>query len=136
VGYFIAYRHTGENPDRLEQLLPLVNNSLQAKGIETYCTYFDENSFRAGNYTPQAIMDHAFKKIDEMGGLFVIQDSLEKSEGMLMEVGYCIAKGLPIVVAKRKAVNSTYLPDMADTSIVYDDTKDLVATIAVQTNLA
>lgn len=136
MGYFIAYRHTGEDPDRLEQLLPTTNNALQAKGIETYCTYFDEDSFRSGGYTPQAIMNHAFEMIDKMGGLFVIQDSTEKSEGMLMEVGYCIAKGFPIIVAKRKTVNSTYLPDMAGTKIIYDDTHDLAATIASQSNLA
>ncbi len=130
MGYLIAYRHTGEAAEKLNKLIPPVNDALLRRGIEVYCTYFDEDAFTDSGWSPRAIMNHAFRKIDEMGGVFVVQDSTEKSEGVILEVGYCVAKGLPIVVAKRSTVTNTYLPEMADTSFEYSNIEELQKLIA------
>ncbi len=125
MNYFIAYRHTGEEPTRLSKLLPEVKNSLEERGSKIYCTYFDENSFRSNGYKPKDIMEHAFNKIEELGALFVVQDSSQKSEGMLMEIGFCVAKKLPVVVAKRSGVDNSYLSSMASYSFEYEDVVNL-----------
>ena len=46
--YFIAYRHTGADPAYLEQLLPAIREAFKSSGLEVYCTYFDEDGFKAG----------------------------------------------------------------------------------------
>lgn len=125
MGYFVAYRHTGADPERLNVLLPAVCESLKELGQAVYCTYFDDAEFKAKGSKPRQIMEHAFSKIEEMDGLFVVLDGEEKSEGMLMEVGYCVARGLNIVVAKRSGVDNTYVPNMADYSFEYDNVDDL-----------
>lgn len=125
MGYFVAYRHTGADPKRLEKLLPAVCDSLTERGHAVYCTYFDEEQFKATGQKPRQIMEHAFSKIEEMGGLFVVMDSEEKSEGMLMEVGYCAARGLGVIVAKRNGIENTYVPNMANSSFEYQDIEDL-----------
>ncbi len=125
MGYFVAYRHTGADPGRLGDLLPAVCESLRERGEEVYCTYFQEEEFKSAGHKPRRIMEHAFEKIEKMGGLFVIIDGEEKSEGMLMEVGYCAAKGLKTVVAKRRGVENTYIPNMADHNFEYTDIEDL-----------
>lgn len=132
MGYFVAYRHTGADPERLSALLPAVCESLKKRGQEVYCTYFEEEEFKAAGQKPRQIMEHAFQKIEELGGLFVIIDGAEKSEGMLMEIGYCSAKGLKIIVAKRKGFDNTYVPNMADYSFEYADIEDLKAKILSQ----
>ena len=116
MGYFIGYRHTGADPAYLDQLLPAVRDTFLDCGVETYSTYFDEDNFKSSGYTPADIMKHAFSKIEEIGGLFVVIDGPEKSEGQILEVGYCIAKAIPIVVAKRRGV-STYIDQMTDRSL-------------------
>lgn len=125
MGYFIAYRHTGADPERLNKLLPIICNGLKARGEKVYCTYFDEIKFKSSGHKPHQIMEHAFSKIEEMGKLFVVIDSAKKSEGMLVEVGYCIARGIKIIVAKRAGVNNTYIPSMAQVYFEYDDIKDI-----------
>ncbi len=129
MGYFVGYRFTGAEPAYLDKLLPLVRDTFAEEGVETYCTYFDESSFQKENLDQRQIMDHAFLKINEVGGLFVLIDGPEKSEGQLIEVGYCVAKGLPIVVAKRRSVENTYVHKMADTSFEYDTLEELAQKI-------
>ena len=130
MNYFIAYRHTGEDPQRLFQLLPAVREAFFGQHHVVYCTYFDEDTFASAQYSARDIMEHAFRKIEEMGHLFVVQDSTEKSEGMIMEVGYCRAKGIPITLAKRRAIFGTYLPDMADRVFEYATIEELEGIIS------
>lgn len=79
---------------------------------------------------PREIMTHALKIIDDCDFLFVLLTGPEKSEGMLMEVGYCLAKGIPVLVAVKEGVEGTYLPKMTDHVIVWADQSDLAHQIA------
>lgn len=125
MGYFIAYRHTGADPAYLDELLPRVRDAFKRQGIDTYCTYFDEASFQQKQLAPQQIMIHAFERIEELGGLFVIIDGEDKSDGQLMEVGYCLAKDIPIIVAKRRSVTNTYIHKMTSRSFEYESLDEL-----------
>jgi nucleoside 2-deoxyribosyltransferase len=122
---FIAYRHTGEKTEYLEELLGAVRDALAKVDVEAYCTFFDEAEFQDKSLEAYQIMEHAFSVIDESDMLFVIQTSENKSEGMLMEVGYCIAKDIPIVVAASSKVKQSYLSEMATASFKWDDLQDL-----------
>lgn len=126
MAYFISYRHTDADPQQLQQLLPAIRDAFTAAGETIYSTYFEDESFRAAHSTPAEMMRHAFTKIDELRGLFVIQNSNERSEGMLMEVGYCLAKNYPICVATQQNVQHTYLPSMVKRHLVYNDIEDLI----------
>ncbi len=125
MGYFIAYRHTGVDPKYLSELLPTVRDSFNENGENVYCTFFDEEEFQNKNFGPERIMQHAFLKIEEMGGLFVVIDGPEKSEGQLIEVGYCIAKNIPIIVAKRRSVSNTYVDRMTNKVLEYENIDEL-----------
>lgn len=129
MGYFIAYRHTGVDSVYLEQLLSVARDAFASAGIDIYCTFFDENEFQKQSMNPRQIMDHAFAKIELMDGLFVLIDGDEKSEGQLMEVGFSIARKIPLIVAKREGV-STYVDKMADDVFTYNDLDDLRQKIA------
>lgn len=137
MGYFIAYRHTGADPAYLDELLPSVRDAFSNQGVDTYCTYFDEASFQAKQLAPQDIMAHAFSKIEELGGLFVLIDGEEKSDGQIMEVGYCLAKAIPIIVAKRRSVVNTYIHQMTSRSFEYDSLEKLaqgITTVCAEDN--
>lgn len=126
---FISYRHKGEDPDKLLKLLTAVRDGLSESGISAYCTFFDEDAFQEKDFGARDIMDHAFKKINTVDVLFVILTSDEKSEGMLMEIGYALAKKIPIVVAAKNTVKVSYVPEMSTYSIVWSDIDELARKI-------
>lgn len=126
---FIAYRHTGESTQDLELLLMPIKEALEQQNIEVYCTFFDENSFKNKKIGERQILEHAFSEIDKINFLFLIQTTDSRSEGMLMEVGYCLAKKIPIVVAAKDNIGNSYLPEMADILIKWDKVEDLVVKI-------
>ena len=125
---FIAYRHTGEDPEVLGPMLTAVRDELGRIGIEAYCTFFDEAQFQSKSLGPRAIMAHAFEMIEARDMLFVILAGDAKSEGMIMEVGRFFGR-LPIVMAVREGLGYTYLPDMADVTYTWATNSDLVAGI-------
>lgn len=128
--YFLSYRHTDEDPEVLRQLLIPVRDAFAARGDEIYCVYFQEKELKSAPYTPLDILEHAFDKIEEIGHLFVLQHSTGRSEGMLMEVGFCRGKNIPITVAHRHDVTNTFLPTVADHTFDYTDIDDLCQKIA------
>lgn len=124
---FISYRHTGEKTEELEPLLTSICESLASSGVDTYCTFFNQDEFMGQSLGPHQIMYKAFEIIDDSDFLLVIQASEKKSEGMLMEVGYCIAKKIPVVVAVKEGIDDTYLPDMANYVITWKNADELAS---------
>lgn len=122
---FIAYRFSGEDPKNIEPVLRGTVDALKARGIDSYCTFFDNDDVRDTEKTAREIMSHAFSIIDASDFLFVILMSEEKSEGMIMEVGYCIAKKIPIVIAVKEGIQNTYLPQMTSHTFTWADSADL-----------
>jgi hypothetical protein len=123
---FLAYRHTGEDPAALEPMLTGVVQALGGIGVEVYCTFFNEEHFKAKQYNPRAIMEHAFEMIKARDALLIIQSSNEKSEGMILEMGKFFGEK-PTILGKhiRVAARSTYLPDMADHAFDWEYQKEL-----------
>lgn len=126
---FIAYRSTGEAPEQLELLLTAVRDALNAKAVEAYCTFFDEQMIKGKNLNKRQIIEHAFAEIDKVDFLFVLLASNQKSEGMLMEIGYCLAKDIPIIAAVKIGIANSHVPDVAERRLEWSDVNDLVMAI-------
>jgi len=122
---FVAYRHTGEDPEVLNKQMNAVRKGLKKAGIEFHCTYFEEDEFQDRKMGAREIMEHAFSVLDKCSCLLVILSSEEKSEGMLMEIGYCFARQIPIVVAQSSEVSKSYVPQMAQTVISWQTYAEL-----------
>lgn len=127
---FIAYRFSGEDPKTIEPALTAVRDGLKFQRIDSYCTFFNDLPDRDRNGDTKAIMQHAFKEIEQSDFLFVLQTSEAKSEGMLMEIGYCLAKNIPIVVANRAGIRSSYIHLLANKYFVWEDILDLTDKVA------
>ena len=124
---FIAYRSSGEDPKAVEPVLISIRDAFKDRGIETYSTFFDEAKIKS--LDTRQIVEHAFGVIDSADFLFVVQISDNRSEGMLIEVGYCLAKKIPIVVATKDIVTKTYLPKLASQSFKWSTIEDLTRCI-------
>ena len=127
---FISYRFTGEKLEDLHALLGPVRDALQDKGVDAYCNLHDEDlANRSKNFKPQDYVFDAFKTIDGVDVLFVVVTSENKSEGMILEMGYALGKNKSIIVAVKEGVGRTYLPGMAKVLIKWTDINDLVSKI-------
>ena len=109
---------------------PPARDALQAlngRRVEVYSTFFDKTIKRS--LGARQITEHAFGVLDGADLLFVVQTSDNKSEGMLIEIGYCLAKKIPIIVATKDTVTKTYIPDIAAQSFRWGTLEDLTKVI-------
>lgn len=128
---FISYRFTGESKEDLDNLLTPIKAVLDDKGIDLYCNYFDNDLVvRSKNFAPQDYVFDAFSTLNTCQILLALIKSSDKSEGMILEVGYAIAKGIPVIVAVKDGVSGSYLPGMANRKIEWSNTDDLSEKIA------
>jgi len=127
----ISYRFTGEKPEDLKNLLIPVRNKLKEVGVDAYCNLLDEDlETRSKSFQPQDYVFDAFRILDSSDMLFAVVASEYKSEGMIMEVGYSIAKGIPVIVAIKEGIADTYLPGMANLVIHWNNLEDLLNKIS------
>jgi nucleoside 2-deoxyribosyltransferase len=124
--YFISYRHTGAEEPRLGNLQNAIKEAFDTRPQdEFYSTYYNQQEFDSSNMGAADIMRFAFKIIDTNDIMLVILDSETKSEGMLIEIGYCLAKNKKIIIAKNSNINNSYCQDLADYKFDYANLEDL-----------
>jgi nucleoside 2-deoxyribosyltransferase len=122
---FISVRFTGEEPSAVDSMVKQISDALSRAGHKPVDMIQSEPLFEREHYTNRQIMLHALKELDNCDALLCVLRSDEKSEGMLMEVGYALAKGKRIIVEVRDDVTKTYLPDMAEITFRFSNTEDL-----------
>lgn len=132
--FFISYRFTGEKPADIDALLRPVRDTLVALHHEVYVNYYDtelppETDGTYDTYKPKDYLYHALEKMAGSDVVLVLLQSAKKSEGMLIEVGFALAKGIPVVVAAKKGVEDSYLPTVGSATFVWSEIEDLLKTI-------
>ena len=121
---FIGQPVTGEDINQLREESDKICSLLESKNKETYCVIFDGSEKEANSNENK--MKYAFSKLDGCDTFLVILRNERKSEGMLMEFGYAIAKKMKIIVAIKNGVKNTYLPEIADEVIKFENIDDLL----------
>jgi len=119
---FISYRATGEDKNELNKIMKKVYLGLEKKGYNLYCILWDLELQTKGK---KELFKSTMKKIDNSKILFVFSKSEEKSEGMLMEIGYAMAKGKKIVLLIKKDVKKTHLRELIEQTYEFENLKDL-----------
>lgn len=121
---FIGQAVTGEDLSQLYKEMDQVYLSLDKAGHLHYCTLKeDEKEF--SKKTKRQIMEHAFNEIDKSDAFLAIVRSEKRSEGLLIEIGYVMAKKKRFVLAIKQDVKNTYLRELADEVIEFDNIQEL-----------
>ncbi|MDO8470038.1 MAG: nucleoside 2-deoxyribosyltransferase [bacterium] len=124
---FISFRFTGEDMSELKGVIRGIEEALHAAGHETVCSVWEEEKFTKERFTPRQILEWALRELDSADTYLAFVKSTERSEGMLLEAGYALAKGKRFIVAVRRDITTTFLRHIADTIIEYDSYGDLYA---------
>ena len=111
----------------LEVTLKNIITALDTAGHATYCSFGNESFFKDNSYSVKQIMEHSLEELDRCDAIFAFINSNERSEGMLIEIGYAKAKGKPIVLAVREGVGAHSSKGVADHLIEFKDLEDLCA---------
>ena len=122
---FLAYKYTGEDPEVLKGIIDQIVSSLGKAGHTTFCS-FDKNVFfteQSSSYKQR--LEYVITELDSSDYVLAFVKSQEKSEGMLLEVGYALAKGKKIILAIKSGVHVTFLSEIADVVIEFEEPDDL-----------
>ena len=118
---YIAYKFAGENQEELIRTLKEISDILEEKGHKVYYASKEEDLFTKKKFTFKQILNHALKELDNSDAILVFVKSNEKSEGMLLEVGYALSKKKKIILAIKQGVNLPFTEDIADRTIEFTD---------------
>ena len=121
---FISYKFTGEPYQELVENIGIIENQLAQSAHFVYSSLQDEKWVQENKPTNKDIL-HTIEKLGNSDVILVFLNSNEKSEGMLIEIGYAMAKQKKIVLLVRKDIETNYLRDIADTVIEFADIKEL-----------
>ncbi|SRR5258708_2750080 len=130
---FLSFRFTGEDPNVLSQVNKKIVEAFAKSGHQVSNSFDMQEHFSANKFTNKQIMQHTFSDLDKADALFAYINSDARSEGMLMEIGYALAKGKKVIIATKIGVKS-YAPELADTAIGFSDLDELYKKL-VQLNL-
>ena len=121
---FIGQAVTGQDIKILQFEMEKITGILSTKDLKIYSTLELEgkNNFKtAGDW-----VKHAFDVIDNSDIFLAIVRTEHRSEGLLMEIGWCLSKKKKFILAIKEDVKNTYLKDMADEIIEFKDFNDLL----------
>jgi nucleoside 2-deoxyribosyltransferase len=124
-GVFISYRFSDIPKDDLEKLIDPVYDIFKKNGADIFCNFYKDATYIENKYTAKQIMEDCFKEIDKRDHILCLVDTDKYSCGMLLEIGYALAKNKRILVCFRKGCEIDTLGAMANKVIVYEDYDEL-----------
>jgi len=122
---FISYRFTGEEPKELKKTLLQIHETVEKAGHEHYSTIFDSEQFADKRWSGKQIMEKAFNEIDKSDLVLFFVKSPEVSQGMLVELGYTLAKNKRVILAIQKEIRDSIFRRHIDEVIEFEDLEEL-----------
>lgn len=122
---FISFRFTGEPFDELLEFFRPVWTELEQRGYTVACSLRKEAFYKEHAFSTKQMLEDAFQELESSDILVAVVRSLEKSEGMLMEVGYAHALHKPIVACVYEGV-STFVQDVATDALIISSTESVL----------
>ena len=124
--FFISYRFSDIPVKELQKLIDPVYNLFKDAGCHTFCNFYKDSYYVDNNYTAKQIMEDCFGELEGSDFVVCLVDTEKYSCGMLLEIGYALAKKKSIVVCCREGCEIDTLIAMANKTITYKDYDELV----------
>lgn len=122
---YIAYKFSGQDKKKLKETLTDISNILGNKNYKSFIFFRDVENWGEIPMTSSQVITQAFQQLKKADILFALVADSEKSEGLLLEVGFAKALGKKIVLAIKDDVRAVFLKDVADLIISFNNLEDL-----------
>ena len=126
---FLAYRFSGEDKLILQEFLSRISQTIKELGHETFIFCRDRQNWGEVKMDSTEIITEALKELRQCDAILAIQNGDEKSEGLLLEVGYAKGLGKKIFLAISKDAKRPFLRGISDQVIEFNSIDDLVQKI-------
>lgn len=126
---FVSFKFTGEDYEDVQKTMSQILTALRARGFEVYCNIESEEKYIKDKYTAQQIFADTLPNLDKSDMIFVFNNSENRSEGMLIEIGYALAKGKPIFLAAKKGITINSSKAVSTKVLEFEDLEDLLEKI-------
>jgi len=123
---FLAFRFTGESVEELDKILSKIKTALEQAGHTVVCSFWEEEYFQKNHFTNKQLLEYMLNELDNCDSVLALIKSEEKSEGMLLEIGYALAKRKQFVLMIKKGIKSIFLQEVANRVVEYEEMEDLV----------
>lgn len=127
---FLSYKFTGMDIEGIHALIDPVYENLK-KNYDVYCNLYDPEAFRE-NITVKEIMEAALANLETCDCQVIIHNGEVNQimgEGMLIEIGYAIAKNIPRILLFKEGSKVSSSLALSTQSIKYNDSNDLLEKI-------
>lgn len=128
--FFIAYKFSGMPQSELDEQIGGICKSLTKAGHSYFCSYWSESMFAGNSFSKKQILEYALKELDSSDAILVFINSENKSEGLLLEAGYSIARKKRLVLAIRKGIKTHFLREIAKTTVEFESLSELFAKLS------
>lgn len=123
----LSFRYTGESKEELKETTEKIGQSLTKGDLEYFCAFEREEFFKENDFTGKQILEYTLKQLDVCDCILAFIKSEEKSEGMLLEIGFGLAKNKKFILAIKKGIKTGFLHAIADQVIEFESLDELYA---------
>ncbi|OGE84931.1 MAG: hypothetical protein A3J48_00370 [Candidatus Doudnabacteria bacterium RIFCSPHIGHO2_02_FULL_46_11] len=127
---FIAYRFTGVEFAELQNTVGVLCKKLTEAGHSVFSTLDREDYYKQNKSTTGDIIKEAFSEIEKADIFVALVNSVEKSEGQLIEIGFVKALDKKFILLIKNELRSVHLRYLADKVIEFSDMEDLYKKIS------
>lgn len=122
---FISFRYTGETYESLTVFFRPLCDGLEKRGYTVFCSLWKEDEYRRRQLGVGDMLKDALLELDSADALLAVVRSNDRSEGMLMEVGYALAKQKPVLCLTAPGVQ-TFISELAGGNASYAGPNDVL----------
>lgn len=127
---FLSFRYTGEGREELQEYYYPIRERLEALGHGVYLSLDDLVTWDSEDLSLREKFLKTFSELGDADVLVVVVRNQDRSEGMLMEVGYALALKKPIRLFVAQEVK-TYIREVATSVVEFTGHTDLLAKISI-----
>lgn len=118
--YYIAYKFLNTDKEALKAKLGILSEKVKNTGNTSFIFYRDVQNRGELEMSNQEIITQAFAEIKKSDAIIAFIESEEKSEGLLLEVGYAKALDKKLILIVKKWIKLRFLETLADKTTRFD----------------
>ncbi len=122
---FISYRFTGEDKVELVKTMTELEDTIKEKKYKVYSTIHDNKQFANENWSGKQILRKAYDEIDNSEKCLFFVRKEDISQGMLLELGYAMAKEKELILAIKKDIKKSIYRRQIDKVIEFENFEEL-----------
>lgn len=111
---FISQKFRGVDKKILKEKIKKVALALEKRGHSTFNYFRDRENWQPGKYPQSRVIREALEEIRKCDAILAIINQREKSEGMLLEIGFAKALGKKVILLIFEGFSSVFLETLAD----------------------